>query len=190
MMSNKENMKENVMVFSPPGKMVAAGGGKRTTPAPPLPPVEEPTLLCARFQGAIYIEFGTVSVKSSTMRRFKLYNPSKTKSVSITVDKVPEAKGISITLGGITLGVNSIEIPAGATEVGVVFWNPSSDMSFQDKCTLKLDDAGPLQITLHGIAGTGKVMNMLQTYTNSIMIFSIFFLILLIKCIVVIHSLI
>jgi len=159
MLTNKENSNTNpnVLVFSPPQKQqftdntsnkLNSNNGKSALS------VVEPSMLCARFQGSMYVEFGTVAVNSCNTRLFKLINPNKNKSVTISVDRISEAKGFSILLG--PNGSNIIEIPGGETGTGVVTWNPTSNISAREVAILKLDDKAPLQMTVTGVAGTGK----------------------------------
>lgn len=144
----------NVLLFSPPAKAVApTAGGKQQQSASHTSGA--PVLVTARFQAALYLEFGKVPVNSSNEVQFKLVNPSESKAVTVSVDKVPTDKGFRITFAA--GGEGTVEIPGGGTAMGTVHWRPQSDMSVREVATLKLMDKSPLQLTLHGIAGTGQV---------------------------------
>lgn len=110
-----------------------------------------PTLLCSKFQGALYIEFDSVNVGSSHTRLFKLQNPNKNKSVTVSVDRVPDKKGFSVTLGDDFS--QSIEIEANGYVFAHVLWCPLFNMAIRESAYLKVDNLPVLQITLHGIAG-------------------------------------
>lgn len=134
------------MVFSPPAKV-------EKPKARPAAVESLPTLMTARFQKTLPIEFGTVSVHATSVQRFRLINPIESKSVTVSVDKVAGDKGFSVVLGD----GDTVVIPAGGSVIGAVYWKPANDMSVATTVTLKLNDNSPLQLTLRGIAGSGQV---------------------------------
>ena len=150
-MDKENNVNPNVLLFSPPAK--GAVESKNMAPTK-LQGGAMPSLVTARFQAAMYIEFGSVSVNSITDVKFKLVNPNESKPVTVSVEKVPADKGFRISFPN---GDETVEIPSGGVVIGTVHWKPLTDMSVREVATLKLMDKSPLQITLHGIAGTGQV---------------------------------
>lgn len=117
--------------------------------------LNESVLICAKFQNALWLEFGNVQVKSNNSLSFKLQNPNKIKSVLIELDGSNDKYGLSITLGD--KQSSSIEIPPNEHAYGTVQWIPPHDVSMREVLKLKMDQKAPLQLTIHGIAGTGKV---------------------------------
>jgi hypothetical protein len=112
------------------------------------------TLICEKFQGAVWVGFGCVVLNSPTIREFNLVNPGAS-SVSITVDKCPSKKGFDITFGA--NGATSVSLDPSETVSGFVKWNPSENMSVREIAVLLMDGKHRLQLTLHGIAGMGTV---------------------------------
>lgn len=139
----------SLMLFSPPAKVEKAS--KAATKAQQLASL--PSLVTARFQKTMHIDFGTVAVGSSSSKQFRLINPNESKSVTVSVDKVATDKGFTIILGN----SDTIEIAGGGNAIGTVMWNPTSDMSVSSTATLKLNDNSPMQVTMRGIAGSGQV---------------------------------
>lgn len=114
----------------------------------------EKVLICAKFQEALWLEFGSVSVKSTNFQNFQLNNPNKSKPVNIKVDKLNSKHGLSIAFSGSSK--QEVEVPPLEVVRGTVFWTPQYDISIREIISLKMDDKLPLQITVHGSAGTGK----------------------------------
>jgi len=119
-----------------------------------------PTLICAKFQSALYLEFDSVSVGSSNTKLFKLQNPHQNRAIVVSVDRVPDKKGFYVTLGdGFS---QSIEIEPNGYTFAHVLWCPQFNMAIRESAYLKVDNLPVLQITLHGIAGTGNNDNMVS----------------------------
>ena len=112
------------------------------------------TVICEKFQGAVWVGFGCVALNCTTSREFHLVNPSSS-TVNITVDKCPEKKGFSITFG--TDHATSVSVGPSETLSGQVHWTPSDNMSIREVGVLLMDNKHRLQLTLHGIAGKGTV---------------------------------
>ena len=144
------------MVFSP---------SKGPTKQEPLkyyleqPKAKDNILICAKFQNSLYLEFGNVPVRSTNFLSFKLQNPNPAKGVHIEIDKFQESKGLSIVFGA--MGTKEIDIGPSESAIGTVYWTPTSDMSIREIVKLKMDHKAPLQLTIHGIAGSGKVNQLL-----------------------------
>ena len=165
MMANKENDRGNayahinrnpeLLVFSPTFKAPAPA---KVTVAPPSSSGNL-TLLCAKFQDSLWIEFGNVPIRATKALSFSLKNPLETKEIKVTLDKASEEKlekeGLTVTFG--SQNVKEISIPASGTVSGTVFWSPSRDGSIREVAKLKMDGNAPLQLTIHGVAGTGQV---------------------------------
>lgn len=119
---------------------------------------EDLVLVCAKFQNALWLEFGSVKINTTTSISFKLDNPSKTKIVTIDVDYVNEKAGISVSLGD--NHSNSIVIPPNESSFGIVQWNPtqSNASGIREVVKLKMDKKAPLQVTVHGSISLDKVM--------------------------------
>jgi hypothetical protein len=113
-----------------------------------------PTVLCEKFQGAVWIGFGCVSVNHTTTREFKLANQSS-KPVTISVDKCPTKKGFMIHFGE-QCG-KSVTVGANESVLGSVQWTPSEDISVREAAVLLMDGKHRLPLTLHGISGVGTV---------------------------------
>ena len=147
---DKENVPAsgNLMMFSPPAKALRPAAAAPGTAAAALP-----SLITARFQKALSIEFGNVAVHATSTQRFRLINPNDSKSITVAVEKVAADKGFSVILGD----GDTVVIPAGGSAIGMVRWTPSQDMSVACTVSLKLNDNSPLQLTLRGKAGTGQV---------------------------------
>ena len=112
-------------------------------------------LICARFQDALWLEFGTVPVGASRFVNFKLRNPSKNKAITVSIEKESNKFGLSLKFHDSNEG--KVNIEPESTVDGTVFWSPTFDVSIRETIRLKLDEKAPLQIIVHGIAGTGKV---------------------------------
>ena len=112
------------------------------------------TLICEKFQGAVWVGFGCVALHCTTTREFNLVNPSSS-SVDITVDKCPAKKGFTITFG--ENGASSVSVGPAQTVSGHVHWRPPDSASVREVVTLLMDKKHRLQLTLHGIAGMGTV---------------------------------
>ncbi len=118
------------------------------------------TLTCAKFQDTLWIEFGKVAVKSTNFRTFQLKNPQN-KTITVSIDKLSDKTGVTIMLGSsMNNGIesqHSIDIKPFEMAQGSVFWSPASDFGMRETITFKMDDKTPLQMVVHGVAGTGKV---------------------------------
>jgi hypothetical protein len=93
-----------------------------------------------------------VGMKKEIM--FQLENPSEDAEVDIVVMKCPEKAGFSISIG--EERAQSVTIAPGAKVTAVAQWMPMVDMSVREIAYLKMNKKLPLQLTLHGIAGTGE----------------------------------
>lgn len=114
------------------------------------------TLICEKFQGAVWVGFGCVDLNCTTSREFKLVNPSS-QPVTITIDKCPAKKGFAITLGARGGAGSCVTVNASDSVSGYVNWSPTDNISVRETATLLLDNKHKLQLTLHGIAGMGTV---------------------------------
>jgi len=156
MIADKENAgtNPNLMLFSPPKQLKGFGpssglggvkGGKQKVQ----------TLQCERYGSGITMEFGRVEIDSNNTLKFAMYNPDQTKTAVMEIDSVLETKGFGIVLGNGT----ETQYKLGPLEKGhgVITWNPTSNMTISKKMFLKFGDKARLEITVKGIAGTGKV---------------------------------
>lgn len=118
--------------------------------------VEESVLICAKFQNALWLEFGNVKINTINKIDFKLVNPSTTKSVVIDLEYSNDNKaGLSVTLGSVYS--NSVEIPPNEGTFGTVQWNPTQNGPIREVVKLKMDKKAPLQLTVHGSVALDKV---------------------------------
>jgi len=151
---NKQTYRGNkdLFIFSP------------TTSAPlPVKHVESPTklhMICAKFQESLYLELGNVILGGSKSITFLLENPSAKKEAIVTIDAATENK---MRKEGITLGFGdymkegSVCIPPKTSASCRLVWSPKVDASIREVLSFKLNGVSPLQVTVHGVAGTGKV---------------------------------
>lgn len=109
-----------------------------------------PTLLCAKFQSSLYIEFNNVNVGSIVKKDFRIENPHDSKTIRLVVEKCPENKGFQVYLN------SSGHIPPKGKITGQVVWTPDRDMAAREIVILKSDNKFSLQLTLHGVAGLGN----------------------------------
>lgn len=119
------------------------------------PKAKENVLICAKFQNALYLEFGHVPVKSTNFLSFQMRNPNTTKFVNISIENATLKNGLSIAFG--VRDETEVDIGPGENHTGTIYWTPSTDMSIREIVKLKMDKKAPLQLTIHGVAGTGKV---------------------------------
>lgn len=118
--------------------------------------LETNTLICAKFQDNLRLNFGKVSLKSTHAMQFNLTNPDNARTVIISLDNTSEqSDGIIVTLG--TDNQFTVEILPQSTVSGSVFWTPSNDCTIRAIIKLRLDGKAPLQMIVQGIAGAGKV---------------------------------
>ena len=158
MIVDKENagLNPNVMLFSPPknaklGPSSGLGGVKGSKK-------KMETLQCERFCKGIILEFGQVDVDSHNTIKFAMYNPDQSKTAMMEFDTARDTKGFCVVLGN--HGESTYKLNPGQKGHGVVTWNPTTNMTVATKLhlTLKLGDkVSRLEITVKGIAGTGKV---------------------------------
>ena len=151
---DKENS-GNVLVFSPPRAWKTADVAARKATAPER---AMESMICAKFQHSMQVEFGTVAVGSFNSVQFLLINPDGDNAVKITVAKASEAKSFEILLG--PTGAKEITIPAKGKVTGVVTWAPARNMGMREVVKLLMhaeSSTSPLQLTISGKAGTGKV---------------------------------
>jgi hypothetical protein len=149
---DKENA-GNVLVFSPPRGFKNGDARKATAPEKAME-----SMICAKFQHPMQLDFGAVAVGSFNSIQFLLINPDGDNAVKITVAKASEAKGFEILLG--PTGAKEIGIPAKGKITGVVTWAPTRNMGMREVVKLLMHADGstsPLQLTISGKAGTGKV---------------------------------
>ena len=143
-------MNPNVMVFSPPkakrGGNVEKGVRKQE---------KTESIICAKFQHPMKVDFNSVDVNEFASLQFLLINPDERNAVTVTVDKVPDSKGIEVLLG--SKGAKEIVLPAKGKTTGVITWCPKGNSALREKATLKLDNKHSTQIIINGKAGTGKV---------------------------------
>lgn len=113
------------------------------------------TLICARFQESLHIDFKSRPIGSCTRKLLTLSNPSK-KSILLTVSNSKLGKyGIFLDFNG--LFVTEVNIPSESQVQGYVVWQPSNDFTMRETIVLRIDDKVPLNLIVSGIAGTGKV---------------------------------
>jgi Abnormal spindle-like microcephaly-assoc'd, ASPM-SPD-2-Hydin len=117
-----------------------------------------PVLLCAPFQSALWIGMGCVPLNTTVTKIFELRNETK-KNANIVVEQWettgPAKAGFSVSFG--VSKSQSISIPPEESVIGYVTWTPVHNQSVSESAILRLNDKLSLQITLHGIAGTGDV---------------------------------
>ena len=116
-----------------------------------------PVLQCAPFQSALWIGFGCVQLNSANTKVFELRNEEDSPATISVVDwdKSSAARaGFSISFG--STRADSICIQSKDVAIGYVTWTPSVDSSVSENAILKLNSRHSLQITLHGISGSGE----------------------------------
>ena len=148
---NKENSvqsnKQGVMMFSPPKASMSNARAEMK---------EIPTVLCAKFQKQLVVNFDKVGANTTNIKHFKLCNPLNEKAIVISVHKVPEDKGITFSFGD-SLKSASVTIPPKTTVRAALHWMPNSDIVLKDSALLKVDDDFTLPFSLQGSAGLGDV---------------------------------
>ena len=165
---DKENLcSTGLMIFSPPKAELKASITSSSDLNRQLP-----SILCEKFQKALWIEFDTVLVKSTNHKQFKLINPNNDRPINVSVDKVPDKKGFSLSLGNSVDG-SSVDIPANGSAIGTLYWIPQTDMAVREVAILKLNNSAPLQLSIHGTAGIGQVMIFMADMIHSTFIISI-----------------
>ena len=143
----------NVLVFSPPRALKNSHVSRVK--------VEEKvmeSMICAKFQHSMQLDFGTVAVGSLNTLQFLLINPDGENAVKVCVSKMSDAKGFEILLG--PNGTKEIGIMAKGKVTGVVTWAPTRNMGMREVVKLLMhtdNSTSPLQMTISGKAGTGKV---------------------------------
>ena len=169
MLADKENVgsNPNVMMFSPPK-------AKRSKDAEKSGRTQEKmeSIICAKFQHPMKVDFDSVDINEFASLQFLLINPDEKNGVRVTVDKVPEGKGLEVLLGA--KGEKEIVIPPKGKTTGVITWSPMANTALREKATLKLDNKHSTQIIINGRAGTGKVSthNILYVYIYIYAMFS------------------
>ena len=119
------------------------------------------TLQCERFCKGIILEFGQVNVDSHNTIKFAMYNPDQSKTAVMEFDTTRNTKGFNVVLGDGS--VDQYKLSPGQKGSGVVTWNPVSNMTVATKLHLTLnlgDKESRLEITVKGVAGSGKVRKM------------------------------
>jgi len=143
------------LIFSPPPQIIKSQSLRLETTKVDWRR-EDLVLVCAKFQNALWLEFGSVKLNTTTTISFKLDNPSKSKTVTIDVDYVNDKAGLSISLG--CNQSNSIDIPPNESSFGIVQWKPTnSNNAIREVVKLKMDKKAPLQLTVHGSVSLDKV---------------------------------
>eukprot|EP01038_Epipyxis_sp_PR26KG_P007565 gene7565-10306_t len=142
------NLNSDVLIYSPINSK-----SSHTVESKLLTSESVPTLICAKFQESLWLEFGSVSVKSANSLSFKLNNPSKSKSVRVSIEKIPLSSSLRLYLGN---SEHEIEIGPTETKTGEVVWSPTENTSIRETLLLKLDSKALLQVIVHGVAGTGQ----------------------------------
>ena len=154
--------KENVLLSFSPQKLPVKRKDKKV---PQSDSDSIPVLLCAPFQSTLWIGFGCVPLENTVTRIFELRNetekPSKIRVEKWEVTSAARA-GFSISFG--SSRTQSVDIGAKESVIGYVSWTPSCDQSISENVILKLNERLSLQITLHGIAGTGDVSRLSHTH--------------------------
>ena len=146
---DKENDKQTKSVLN-----ISPGTKQQLKPATQKVEVSY-VLVCSKFQESLHIDFGRIAVKTTKQIQFTLRNPSKQKSVKVSVDRLSEKSGINVVLDG--NDSKSVIIDADSSKFGAIYWSPSNDCTIRLVVHLKLDDRAPLQIIVNGIAGSGIV---------------------------------
>ena len=149
---NKDGM---ILAFSPQKLPVKK---KQKGKVPKTDSDSIPVLLCAPFQSTLWIGFGCVQLNDTITKIFELRNDNE-KTSHIRIDDWESTSaaraGFSITFGASR--TQSITINAKESVIGYISWTPECDQSVSESAILKLNDRMSLQITLHGVAGTGDV---------------------------------
>ena len=148
-----------MMTFSPTPRPLAEaiGTNKENDGNWLINNANELTLVCAKFQEILVVDFGNVNYGSMKSISIQLKNPNTLKDVSISIVKIPKKNGVSMGLG-LSNSEESAIIPAGATIPGVVYWNPvQNNIKIREVIGLKMDGKSPLQITVQGICGNPEL---------------------------------
>ena len=144
-----------ILAFSPQKLPVKK---KQSSKVPKSDSDSIPVLLCATFQSTLWVGFGCVQLNNTVTKIFELRNENdKVSHIRIEDwESTSAAKcGFSVTFG--TSRTQSISINAKESVLGYISWTPECDQSVSENAILKLNDRLSLQITLHGVAGTGDV---------------------------------
>ncbi len=114
---------------------------------------KELTLVCAKFQEILVVDFGCINFGPIKSVEIQLRNPNPQKEVNITIAKVPKKSGVSIVLG-VSNSEESAVIPAASSIPAIVYWSPvQNHVKMREVIGLKMDAKSPLQITVQGTCG-------------------------------------
>lgn len=147
-------MNADVMIFSPPkadSKLSRQG-------LPDIDAENIPTILCAKFQKSLRIDFEKVNVKSTSLKKFKLLNPSNEKPVTVAIQKVPDDKGLSLNFG-VNITTEYVVIRPNDSVIATVYWTPFLDSVLKENIILSIDKEFHLQLSVNGVSGIGQVRN-------------------------------
>jgi hypothetical protein len=118
---------------------------------------ESSTLICAKFQEILVLDFGHINNGTMKSMKFELKNPSNQKEIVISVAKIPKKNGVSMVLGH-DCNEETATIPPDSSVPGMVYWNPIQNNSkMREVIGLKMDGKSPLQITVQGICGNPEL---------------------------------
>jgi len=140
--------KPELLLYSPPRKIKQGQHSPRDNDISDKYPV--PVLSCAKFQGSVWVEFGTVQVGQLHKAKFKLEVPPITEGdVLIEVDKVPMKHKISVEFN---FNQQRTVVSRDNPGIGWIVWVPSEPGSMREVCSLKMAGRHRLQLTCHGEA--------------------------------------
>lgn len=134
------------------------------------------TLICAKFQDILVLDFGEVRFGQTHALHFNLKNPSSTRDINISVAKISTKNGLSIALGEEN-HAEEVHIASDSSVPGIVFWNPSQNhYKIREIIGLKMDGKSPLQITIHGVCGNPDLFVSFSAFVLFYLIFDDFFI--------------
>jgi len=153
---NRQNKRVDLLSFSPqklPVKQTSKAKIENTSDSIPV-------LLCAPFQSSLWIGFGCVPLHTSITKIFELRNETK-KPSQVVIENWETTSacraGFSLTFG--STKSQKVLLDPSASIIGYVTWTPTIDQCISENAIIKVNDKLALQVTLHGISGTGEVSN-------------------------------
>ena len=121
-----------------------------------------PILVCDKFQEAIWIGFGCVTVGSTSEQYFQITNPDNRNPADVKVDKFPSDKGFTLSLED--GNEQHLLIPANTSIKARLIWKPTTNLTVRDEASIKINNSFRLFITLHGVSGIGEVCTCYHLY--------------------------
>jgi len=119
-------------------------------------PKSLPTLVCIKFHEKFELDLADAVVGTYCMKKFKLKNPRTDSSISIVIDKVSSASGLTVGLGP-SHSENAVMMPE-EDLICTLFWKPITSGRIRETMVLKMDNKIKLQFVVYGNAVSEKVI--------------------------------